>query len=192
MDPGVGREEPGDVEVAHGRWGRRWDRVGLGCLGEQHAGGLSLAEEARVQPPSGLRTDDDLSRLGDGLHAGGLRRRRPGDDELTVAVAEQVEVEPAAVRADRDLQRDAPGGGPEASDPAHRPRHEKRRPAGTGRGVRVGEVQEDSVPTPLEEVGAVGGGDAEEFPEDRADDVTDLLGTDLAASCEAFGQRREA
>ena len=49
VDPGVGREEPGDVEVADGRWGRRWDRVGLGGF-RRAARRRPCARRGRVRP----------------------------------------------------------------------------------------------------------------------------------------------
>ena len=108
-----------------------------------------------------------------------------------MAVAEQVEVENAAVAADRDPERDPAGRSPQPPDPVHRRRHQHGGPAGAlGRGG-LGEEEEGGVAAPLQQVRPVGGGHAQHLGEDRADDVGDLLRPDLAPGGQPLGEGRE-
>jgi len=68
---------------------------------EQDRRPLRLSEITRVQYGSGCRAESYLAGVGTALHRHRLRRRRTCDDQLTVEVSDEEEVEVAAVNADR-------------------------------------------------------------------------------------------
>ena len=164
----------------------------LGHFAQAHALKLPVAENAPVESACRVGADDHFTGLGDRLHAGSDRGGRPCDDELAVAPANQVEIEASTMGSDRDAEGDSPGRGPQPTDSAHHLRHEDSSSTGTRWRGRLREEEKRGVPTPLQQVRSITGGDTEHLGEDRADDIGDLLRTYLAPSRQPLGEGCEA
>jgi hypothetical protein len=107
-------------------------------------------------------------------------------------VADEEEVELAAVDADRHAQHHHARRGAHPADHLQRRPHPVRCPRGALGVVRPLEEQQDGVPAPLHEIGAVVHGLGEQPRERGTEDVAHLLGTDLALAGKALGQPGEA
>ena len=153
---------------------------------------LLPAEVARVERRRGLGADRDLAGVGEALHRDRTRRRRPGDDELPVQVADEEEVEDAAVDADRHAKRDRSRVRADASDTTHGALHLESGPAGPPFVLVAVEEQEHGVAAPLDHPGAELVCAREALGETLVEDLVHLLGPDLASAGEPLRQVGEA
>ena len=116
----------------------------------------------------------------------GRRRSGTGDDELPVRVADEEQVEPSGVDADRDAQHDEAGGGVDAADDAQARPHGDRATCGAVGMPVAGEQEQHGVAPELQQAAAQRVGGGEELLEAGVDRVGNFLGTDLAVPREAF------
>ena len=151
-------------------------------------------EEPGLEQGSRGGAEADLPGRSRCLGLRGGARAGSADQQLAVdvRVADEEEVEVAAVHADRHPQHDRAGRGGQPAD------HAQRRPHPVGRAgcaVRVVvplEEQQHGVAAPLDQVGAVVADLGEQAGERRAEDVAHLLGADLALARQPFGEPGEA
>ena len=115
-----------------------------------------------------------------------------GDDELTMGLAYEEEVEQAAVDADGHAERNALPQHGEATDHAQRPAHLHGRQTGSGLVGFAGEVHEERVTAELEQTAAVRDGKVEERDEAGVDGGSELLGARLPQTGQALGELCES
>ena len=184
----AGGELVGVGQAACGQ--RRGGAAGRGP-GQEAAGALGRAHAVRRQQRRGLGAHHHLAGVGRLLHEGDQRRPATRDEELAMGAADEEEVELAAVQALRHPQRHLPGRRLQPPDVAQHAAHAERRAARAGEVPVALEEQQEGVAAELQEVAAVGVGDAEQRAERRADRLDELLGALAAAAREALGELRE-
>ena len=186
------RKQLREVEIADVSDGHRALRADVRLAAEENRRTLLLPQATAVERCRGGRADGNLAGFGHGLHLDGRARGGAGDDELPVQVADEEEVEGAAVDANRHPQRDEPRRGAQLAGRPH-----LRCMSSAARQARAScsgavEQEQDGVATPLDHAGALGVGDRQQLGEAVVEQVVHLLGADLALLREPLGERGEA
>ena len=185
------RDAEREVEALDG--GQRLaERIRLRLQPQQDAAALLLPEHARRQGGGGRAREEDVAGLRGVLELDRAARLRPAHDQLAVRVADEEEVEAAAVEADVHAQRDRADGGLGPADRAQHPPHHVGRACRPPLVLRAREEEQQRVAAELQQAPAVGVGDVQQVPEGRVHDLVHLLGALLALSGQALGHGREA
>jgi len=178
--------------VRHRALRRRLEAHG-GAAGEGRDTISAIGSALLVGEHGGGRVaEQHLARLGVGLQAHDLARHRPGDDELSEAVAGEERVDGSRGDRGRRPQRHDACVGAHAAERRHRALHVPCGSAGAAGVVAAAEEQKQRVAAELQRVAAELPRGADERGEHAVERVDELLDAGLAALGQAFGQRCEA
>ena len=175
-------------------------RIGLVALGlvrpqvtpQPDAVALRLGQQLGRQLCRGVKADDDLAGVGRSLHGDHGARAGAGQQQLSVTLADEEEVELAGVNSDRHAQANLAGRGVDRTHLAERAPHADRGGDAVRGVVLPREEQEQGVSAELDQAAAVCVGRAQQLAEHEADDVGHLLGADAAQPRQPLGHLGEA
>ena len=155
---------------------------------EQEARALGRTDHGWPERGCGARAQHDLAGIGGPLHGHNGAGPRTGNDELTVRVTDEKEVEEPAVDPHRHPQGDPLAQDGHAPDLSECAPHLDGGATGTRLMGLAREEEQQRVAAELEQPAPVGDGNVEQGDEAGPDGGRELLGTHLPVPGQSFGQ----